>query len=610
VEVALVVAGIRGLVRVGRAADQALLQHELDKAIEIPDLAKPGLQRIDVIRDELLATDESWRIDVGGPLAFYWDARLNAPDPQVARSEEVLYLAALETATLRKSRARGVAADRALEVGGARLIRQFGEGRGPVGPLTRFLVVLADATLEIVGAHPSLLGVGGNGERLVGALASNLATLIPDDADRWGPRSQFADRLLRIFLRASLQTLDANADVLLPSPLLGQLTRNFLAPVLAELPADLAEQSRWRDAVDALAGPAASAVLAEVAANPEAYLGREFDPDNAVGALTKALLEEASRHGLRGSFSDAGLLALYKSALGVAADRPELFVPGAGRTTDEVARALFQVVAGVLRDAPSPFNDDLGVELATAVVDVLRQRVGTLPGGEPWERLACTIVTQVVDGLASALASRDSRVIESALTRTQLLTLAKAVATQVARTPEMVGDGKPEVVALAGALAQAIALDGRRLLSAEDWLAIATTLADEVAANPQRLVPRAGPAAHSLAAALLTDLVAVANAEAAAHGREQGSVLFGATLREAMRIALRAGAGDAERADAQRIEIRALAGDLANWVRDHNRRYGSSEWLLLYRSLLPRVLAGDEIGQLDEQQVTRILEDA
>jgi hypothetical protein len=82
--------------------------------------------------------------------------------------------------------------------------------------------VLADVALEFVGANPSVLGVGGNGEKLIGAFAANLAEMVPDDADARGPRSQFAEQVVGIVLRAGLDALSRHPDTVVGSQHLRQ----------------------------------------------------------------------------------------------------------------------------------------------------------------------------------------------------------------------------------------------------------------------------------------------------------------------------------------------------------------------------------------------------
>jgi hypothetical protein len=132
------------------------------------------------------------------PFSIYWDQDEAVRDVPRARKWQ---LAALEIYTVRFAVEEKLPREQTLGATGATLLSQWAQGKGPVDPLRRFLVTLADAGLELVGANPSLLGIGAPAEKLVGAIAANLSELIPDDAADFGPKSQFADRLFRIFLR-------------------------------------------------------------------------------------------------------------------------------------------------------------------------------------------------------------------------------------------------------------------------------------------------------------------------------------------------------------------------------------------------------------------------
>jgi hypothetical protein len=606
-DVLLLLTGIRALARAGGAGSDALLQYQRDKAIRIPDL-EGG-----VVKDAAFIVDmmslEPWRVEgENAPLSIYWDQGRGGPRSDVPRAKDVLQLAALEIYTERFAVENHLPREETLGATGATLLSQWAQDKGPVGPLRRFLVTLADAGLELVGANPSLLGIGGPAEKLVGALAANLAELVPDDAAEFGPRSQFADRLFRIFLRAGLVSLEAQSEVVIPKRHLAQLARNLLQPVIAALPSDLAAQSRWRDAADALVGPAAQAAFATLTERPAAFLGRELDPDNALGALAKAMLETASEQGVGGALSETGLVALYRAALGVAAERPELFLPGAARSTDAVARALFQRVTETLADLPSPFDDDLGVALVCATLAVVEEHAPRLrDANAPWEDTACTILRQVVEGLRSGLAVRDPNVIQSLLSRGRLLALARVFVEQAARTPRMRSGADPELGRMVAALAEAIAADPDGLLGGDDWLTIAKALALEVAANPGRLFPR-GLAAAPAAGALLVDLVSVAREEFRTAGRDGGCVLFGPTLCEAATTLLRSTAAQAEAALEHREAASAMTLRLSQVVRSEAGRFGSREWLWLYRRLLPAVLAGAPTGRIDGAGLARLLE--
>src|SRR5258706_7936553 len=103
-----------------------------------------------------------------------------------------------------------------------------------------------------------------------------------------------------------------------------------------------------------------------------------------------------------------------------------------------------------------------------------------------------------------------------------------------------------ELKRLVSAIAGAMAQDEHMLLSQADWMAILTTAAEEVAANPGRLLGMTGgTVTGSLLATLLNDIHSVAVEAWKSNARAGGAVLFGATLRDAMQIAIRACAGQA-----------------------------------------------------------------
>jgi len=472
------------------------------------------------------------------------------------------------------------------------------------------VLTMADIGLEFVGADPSLLGVGGNGEKLLGALATNLSDMIPDDGDAMGPKSQLAERFVGIFLRAGLETLNDQPGLVVREDHLQQLVRSTLPPIIAALPSGLAEQSRWRDVADALLGPAASAAISTVAANPTAFLGATFDPNRAIGALTQAMLQQAATTGLKQEFTEAGFINLYQAALGVAAARPELFLGRPGTPADKLALDLFAKVTGTVKNAAPPFNSDLGTALAVDVLDTLKQdgpRFFEKDG--PWENVVGTMALQVVDGLKIGLTDPASGGIKSVLSPQQLVELARTFLSQAAKTPGMVAGGSTELQAIAGGVAKAMAEDKNLLLAPDDWLAIAGVAAEEAAANPQRLfkIDPATPGG-AIGSEVIKALLAVAGAELAKGGRKGGGVLFGATLREAITVALRSAAGNAKSAVDNQSALKGLAGTLSDLVRTHPDRYGSTEWLFLYRTLLARVLRDGPIGPLTETEIRKILD--
>ena len=155
--------------------------------------------------------------------------------------------------------------------------------------------------------------------------------------------------------------------------------------------------------------------------------------------------------------------------------------------------------------------------------------------------------------------------------------------------------------AIVQGIARALAQDTQGLLTPEDWLAVATAVAAEAMAHPQRLFNGASPSG-GVGVGLISDLLAVAQA---AGGRAQGSVLFGPTLREAIIVAMRTVAGNSAAAATNQAKLKELASMLTNRASSPAGQLGSKEWLESYRVLLTRVLHG---GTLGDAEITQILQ--
>lgn len=599
----IIIFAIRGLLRLAREGKAAFDQFTRDRNIIFPDGLKAEWTEAEVIANTF-NPDHLDLVTGDAPLARFWAGTRPANVPGAL---EALYAAALRIIAQDLATAAKQPPDRGIEVAGVLLVNQWAEGKGPVGPVSRFVLTFTDIALEFVGANPSVIGVGGTGEKLIGAMAANLAGMIPDDAQEFGEKSQLAERLAGIFLRAGLQALNDNAGAVIQKEQLETLVASVLPPLIESLPPTLQEQARWRDVADALLGPAANAALTAVAANPVAFLGRDFDANRILGALTQAVVQEVSKTGLRGVVSDAGIAAIYKAAVGVAAERPELFLGSGGQPTDELARALFSGVAAVLKQTQPPFNSDLGAQLAVAALDAVRRRgPALLDANRPWENLLASLVGQIATGLRDGLAAPSGR-LSNAFSQSQLLELGRIFLLQVAQTPAMVAPGSRELQNVVAAVARAMAADKSLLLTPDDWLQIAAVAAREAAANPGRLFETDATLGGVPATALITDLLGVAAAELAGGGRNGGAVLFGATLREAIAHLLEVAAGSLQGVLKNRPALVALASAVSKEVITNRALYGAREWLELYRSLLGRALAGETIAQLSPDLIRDIL---
>ncbi len=587
----IVVLGIRALLRIAREGQDAYEQYQRDKPALFPSgLVAPAT---DVAFLRKIFSRHLAEIEDGGTYARFWKG--TGPDPGVPGAAELLLMRAVQL-DMEDNAAVGLGPTRRVEVGGAAMIQQWAEGRGPVGPVGRVVASLADVALEFVGARPSLLGVGGTGEALLGAMAGRLSALIPDDADAGGPRSRLAERAAGVFLRAGLDALSERTDALVDADDLRALVERTLVPLVAGLPPDVAgdlvAQSRWRSATDAVLGPAARLAVATLARNVGDVAADRAGMAAAVGALARAVVEQAGAPAPGSSLDTPGLLALYRAAVDLAEARPALFV-ARGDPPERVATELFRDIVEALVDAPPPFAGDGGAALGAAAVAALRA-AGARPdaAAEAWPRAAGTMVASVVNGVRPVLDA------SPAVVRHALIPLADVVLRRAASTPGLIADGRTEVDAIMRAIATAIAADADGLLGPDDWQAVAGAIVDEAAANPGRWCPlSASPTETGPAAAIVVALLGVAS-----RGRDAGGVLFGTTLREAVLVALRTPPGAAPAA-----AVAGLAARLNEIVGSDPARYGSREWLHGFRALLPGALRGAPPGALSVASLDELL---
>lgn len=596
----LIVFGIRALVRLSRAGSSAYAQYVRDREILLPRLDYPPFGRIDFVRDMLAEPEERWRILPSGPLADYWDPATNGPHAGMPGAEEALYLAAVQVFAERRAAAERLAPERGAEIAGEALMAQWARGEGPMRPLGRLALVLADVALEYVAAQPSVLRVGGTGEQLVGAMAANLAAMIPDDAGAAGPRGRFAERLVAVFVGAGLDALARHPEAVVGSAPLQQLVRATLPPVIAGLPDDLSEQARWRDVAEALVGPAARAAIGVIAADPAAFVGPGAAGTAAAGAITRAMLEQASELALRHQPGDAAWIALQRAAVAVAAERPGLFSGPAG--PERAARALFEHVGAALRAAAPPLDPALAAGVAAeGLRAVVREGPRFLDPGMPWPRTLGAVVTQVVEGLGAGLgaAGPGGPGVAGALSRSQLAAVAGVLVRRAARTPGVASGGRTVLRSVAHGLATLLAADADGLLSPEDWLRVAAAAADAALAGPGRVFDGAGGGAGMLVARALLD--------AAAAARATGATLpAGDTLRDAVAVALRC-AAEVDAPAATREAVGRLLDEVTACVGARRARLGGAAWLQLLRAELPAVLAGGPVPAFDDARIAAAL---
>ena len=610
---------VRALVRVGSAGREAYEQKVRDAPLRMPNLTRPVIDDDRALHSTFrLNRPLRERMDSGGDLAALWDGE--APKDDAARliliEESTRFLA--EAASKTPSDRTWSETRFEQEHAGIVLLDQWAEGKGPPEPWARLALAVADVALDYVGANPGILGVGGNGERLIAAFGANLRALLPD-ADRhadwpgeaWG-RFYFVERSLAIAMHAGFKTIAENPDTLVEEAHYRDLLKNVLTPLVDLYDGDATRLPRMLALRDTLLGPMTDAALKTLTRHQRAFMGDRFDPANtAVGAVTGAVLGAVAEGGLTDTFGEEGLVRVYQAALGVAVARPELFVTGDGRGRD-LAREMLSSIAGHLDDAPPPFRKGIAADVAASVLQVAgRHAPRFFDPDAPWQLVAGNLVQEVMEGLSEGMTAGGlDGALDQVFSTDQAVELVTVVLEQAARTPGMVvgASARGEVKALAAVVANAMASRGAELLSSEAWLDIAAAAAEEVGRNPARLLKldTTDPDAQLLGKLIKALMLTAADEFSARNGREGAPVLFGDTLAESIKTTLKAAGGKAEQADETVEALAEFTGRLNKLSSEQPGRVGAGEWRLLFTKYVARVL---ETGVLTDLTQDKLLGD-
>jgi len=626
-----VISAVRAAIRIGRTAQDAFEQYAQEKPVYLPDAA--DLPRDAVADINRIAQDYPAflkLLDEDAELGKLWADHL----PTDARdATEIVYGAALRfrERALREAdpaaageQAEYVAAQTGDELVGGILVGQWAKGKGPVTPATRVVLALADVALEYVGAQPQVLGIGGNGEKLVGAIAAGIAAAIPDAATResLGPRDRFAERLGALVLRAGLQTMVERPELVFGADHLQALLKNSIPPVLDAMPSgpgSIEQQIKWRAVTDALFGPAVGAAMVTIAENPGAYFGEDLAAESAAGVMVSGLLKAAAKQDLETRLSPKGLFELFRAGAAIASQNPALILgaltgddlmdPAKRNEAEEVAVRLFESVSGVLATKAAPFGENLGVQIAVALLVGLKNAGPKLfPPSDPWQNVAGGVLSQILDGFSEGLLDDSKTLKQTVFSADKLLDLAKVFVGQVAKTPHMIAGGNQEIQLLVANVAKAMTADEHLLLTQEDWIRIAGVAAREAALNPGRLFGISDKNPQGLLASeLIGSLLRTASADFLAVEGRVGPVMAGETLRNAIITTIRTTGGNVESALTNLDKVDALAKSLNQAIAKRQFTMGGKEWLLLYRALLPGVLRTGQLPSLTDEQINRIL---
>jgi hypothetical protein len=600
----LLIFGIQATLRAAQAGANLYGEYARDRKVFLPNLELPTGSRSVQLQQFLR---ENPQLSSSAPeLSDIWDdehKRLKTTKPEPIDAAYAIMLQNKAKLQLISDGKDENDANREAEMLAAgSMIEQWREERKPPSAIIRMALTLTDIGLEFVVSDPSILGVGSRGEKLIVAFAKNMSALIPDDMAAFGPKTDFADRVLGIFLRAGLGTLASNASTVFKDEDVAKLLEGVTKPIVEALPESIAEQIHYRDLVDALAGPSAEAAFKLLAENTETYLGKNFADDKALGAVTSALFEEIKDATHDGSivdvFSEQGVIRLYQAGLGVAVERPGLFIGDDDSAKTKLFQELLSGTASTLRANPR-FAGPVGASLAAMVVEVVGYNAPALlklNPNEPWEKVAVTALEQVTTGLADALNNLDANgSVKGALklfSDGQLLELGRVILAQVAQTPGMLGIQRSELQSIVAGMAEAMAGDDNLLLSADEWIEIAGVAAQKAASNPGRLFGLStDDQGAALAVTVIKSVLGVAGKTWTASGRSDRPLLFGETLEAALEAVIEALAGNVTAIADQPELVDQFLQKLLTKASENPEKIGSEGLLKVLRAFIGTVLA-------------------
>jgi hypothetical protein len=476
------------------------------------------------------------------------------------------------------------------------VVKQWEGADGPPKPAERLGLALVEVGLEYVSAHPGAIGLGGNADKLIAGVARNISSLLPKPGELGDFNVDFAEKSVRIFVQASLITLDQQVDTIVEEKSVQALSKAVLGPLIKKMSQDTTGTERWYDIRDELLGPISEAAIGVLVEHQGALLGKSFEKDTAIGAVTHSVLLAIKDHSVEDDLGREGLLRIYKAALGVAVEQPGLFVGEIEGTS--IGQNLLSDVAALIASKKSPFTRELVIELTVVSIESVGRNAPTLfDFGGDWGKLATaaahTVITEVSAGLAEGVSGGNSNILDRLFNKEQANRLFKILIDQATANPGMIvgKNAAPELRMLTEILARAMAEQNKRLLSSEDWLSVAATAAKEIAQNPNRLIKLdVDDPASQLVYKVISRLLKEAAADFERVGREGGGLLFGETLAQVISDSLEAAAGNAGLALENDVELGNLVEQLNHLNRENKGAIGRREWRYLFRLFVADVL--------------------
>jgi hypothetical protein len=592
----LILFAIQSLIQIGSVASAAYEQAVRDAPIKMPNLPKPTMTAAEALEEYFNPTDGIYKA-------------LTAPDQTLANAwanatrsgfkDPIAVSTLLKAANdLDLNSGQGAQPDWSYIFGGPGakiLLAQWSDTAAPMDAWQSIALTLAQVALGFIGAHPQITGASSNGDKLLQALCSNLQQLLPDPSKT--TRANFVQSVAASILHAGLKTIATDSSLIVNNAAAATLISRLAQPLVNyyDRETDPAAQLNWIAIRDTVFPQMVEAGLTALSNNEKQLLGKQFDPNDRLGALTQAFLQSVSTIALTRIGSPQAWVPVYQSILKTIAAKPSLFAKG-NSEDDKFFSKFLGDVAGKFADSPPPFDGQSAINLGVTILD---QLAAGLPsrGGNPWDTVAASAISQIVDGLKAG-GTTVSTLLPDALTG-----VLKAILTEVTITPGMIlGKGSSvEVQAIVASIAKAMAQDTGALITQSGWEQIASVAASTAAQNPGKLfkLDDATPEGQ-LATGLISQLLTAAS-KGFANGRSTGSVLFGDTLVSAIEQALKAAAGNATAALTNEQQITTLVMRLNGLTSDSTKPIGAAEWSWLFQNLVADVLDKGSLNCTDDQ---------
>lgn len=609
----VVIFAIRAAVRLGRAAQLELEAYIRNRDMTMPTLLRIEIDPIDRLRAEIqrqgLADDKFQAI-----YARYLDSAFD----ERHQAEIDIYEFALSQGLVAQT-------EQAQEERGLVTIKQWSEDADKGLPLARIGLAVVEVALDYVSTNPGIFGVGSNGERFVRATAQAIDEILPDSGTPGRviitPEQLFGERALAIFMHTGLSTLQAHIAETVEEEHLRDISISVLQPLVDNFRDQTIKRKTLNDMRDLLLGPMAQEAINAVVRHQRQFLGTRFAKDKGLGAVTEALLKTFAEEGdVRNAFEREVWIKVYGSILDVAIGRPELFAGKGPDGTSAFGREIIKTAATRLKELTPPFNESVAAAVTADAIGVLsRHTVILFDQDEPWEKVAgkalANVLKSISEGMKDGLQEEtrsDGTIIEGeailgrVFSEDQVVALVHIVTEQVAKTPGMVTgrDIRDEIKALVAGIARAISDGNRSLLSSEDWLEVASIVAEEAAKNPGRLFkivkdgdPGVSPD-EEFAVRLIKKLLEAAAKDFRDRGRLKGSVLFGETLRKVIVETLETASGNVEAAMNNEEALIEFVNRINDLQGVNATSFGRSEWLVIFRRYLKLVLLSEDGKEL------------